>query len=215
METTNTKIILLATVLVLALAATPVVSAIDGTATCTKSYIIQLTLSNSGVSEKASQIVYGYSPLPESAPGDLKGRITGADGKTLSEFNLRDPRIQFGDVIMVSEDGKNKSVMRGIRTVEDYADLVVMFPMTVDAKAFNLYDSKGMLLISIDLSKAENRADWNCMPDYGIPSSISKSVPTTLTTSPAPTKSGIGFGGTLTGISVAMIVTLLVLRRRT
>ena len=169
MQITTLKIMVLAAVLVLVLAAAPAVSAADATASaCTKSYLIQLGLSKSGVDEKAVQIVYGYSPLPEGAPGDLKGRITGADGMTLSEFNLRDPRNQFGDVMKVSEDGKNTSVMTGIQTTEDHADLVVMFPVTPEAKTFGLYDSKGTLLKSIDLSKAENRADWNCTADYGI-----------------------------------------------
>jgi len=169
MQITTLKIMVLAAVLVLVLAAAPAVSAADATASaCTKSYLIQLGLSKSGVDEKAVQIVYGYSPLPEGAPGDLKGRITGADGMTLSEFNLRDPRNQFGDVMKVSEDGKNTSVMTGIQTTEDHADLVVMFPVTPEAKTFGLYDSKGTLLNSVDLSKAVNRADWNCTEDYGI-----------------------------------------------
>jgi hypothetical protein len=108
-----------------------------------------------------------HLPLPKEHR-DLKGRISGADGMTLSEFNLRDPRNQFGDLIRVSEDGRNKSVMTGIQTTEDHADLVVMFPVTPEAKTFSLYDSMGTLLKTVDLSKAENRADWNCTADYGI-----------------------------------------------
>ena len=185
MQITTLKIMVLAAVLVLVLAAAPAVSAADTTAAaCTKSYLIQLGLSKSGVDEKAVQIVYGYSPLPEGAPGDMKGRITGADGLTLSEFNLRDPRNQFGDVIKVSEDGRNTSVMTGIQTTEDHADLVVMFPVTPEAKTFSLYDSKGTLLNSVDLLKAVNRADWNCTADYGITRNTQLSAKTETTKAP-------------------------------
>jgi hypothetical protein len=185
MQITTLKIMVLAAVLVLVLAAAPAVSAADATAAaCTKSYLIQLGLSKSGVDEKAVQIVYGYSPLPEGAPGDMKGRITGADGLTLSEFNLRDPRNQFGDVIKVSEDGRNTSVMTGIQTTEDHADLVVMFPVTPEAKTFSLYDSKGTLLNSVDLLKAVNRADWNCTADYGITRNTQLSAKTETTKAP-------------------------------
>ncbi len=61
----------LAAVLVMVLAVVPTVSAADATTSaCTKSYMIQLGLSKSGIDEKAVQVVYGYSPLPESAPGE-------------------------------------------------------------------------------------------------------------------------------------------------
>jgi hypothetical protein len=191
MQITTLKIMVLAAVLVLA--AAPAVSAADATASaCTKSYLILLGLSKSGVDEKAVQIVYGYSPLPEGAPGELKGRISGADGMTLSEFNLRDPRNQFGDVMKVSEDGKNTSVMTGIQTTEDHADLVVMFPVTPEAKIFSLYDSKGTLLKSVDLSIAENRADWNCTADYGITRNTEPSRKPETTKAPVST-AGIVF----------------------
>jgi len=160
--------IVLALVLLVAIA-TVMVSAADTTsAGCTKSYLIQLGLSKTGVSEKAVQIVYGYSPLPEGADGTLKGSITGAGGEKLSEFNLHDPRLQFGDDLRVSEDGKNMTALSGIQQTADYADVIIMFPVTAEAKTFNLYDSQGTLLKSVDLSKAENKATWNCTPDYGI-----------------------------------------------
>jgi hypothetical protein len=160
--------IILAAVLVTALAAMTVTAAETPSAACTKSYQIQLGLSTSGVVEKAVQIVYGFSPLPEGADGSLKGSITGAGGEKLSEFNLHDPRIQFGDDLSVSKDGKNITRIRGIQQTADYADVVIMFPVTPAAKIFNLYDGQGALLKSVDLSKAENKATWNCTPDYGI-----------------------------------------------
>jgi len=148
---------------------TMTVSAADTTAAgCTQSYLIQLGLSKSEVVEKAVQIVYGFSPLPEGADGTLKGSILGAKGEIQSTFNLHDPRIQFGDELSVSQDGKNVTGLTGIQQTADYADIVIMFPVTSEAKTFNLYDSQGTLLKFVDLSKAENKATWNCTPDYGI-----------------------------------------------
>ena len=161
--------IALAAILLMAITAVAVSAADTTTTGCTQSYLIQLGLSKSGVVEKAVQIVYGFSPLPEGADGTLKGAIIGAEGEKISEFNLHDPRIQFGDDLQVSEDGKNKTALSGIQQTADYADVVIMFPVTPAAKIFNLYDSQGTLLKSVDLSKAENKATWNCTPDYGIP----------------------------------------------
>ena len=165
------------------------VSAADTTAAgCTKSYQIQLSLSKSGVNEKAVQIVYGFSPLPEGSDGTLKGRILGSNGELLSVFNLHDPRIQFGDELRVSEDGKNKTALSGIQQTADYADVVIMFPVTAEAKTFALSDDKGTLLKSVDLSKAENRATWNCTPDYGI------KPPRESVVRPGSTKAPVGAG---------------------
>ena len=160
--------IILAAVLITILAAVTVTAADTTPAACTKSYQIQLGLSKSGVTEKAVQIVYGFAPLPEGADGSLKGSITGSGGEKLSEFNLHDPRNQFGDEVRVSQDGKNVTRIRGIQQTADTADIIIMFPVTAEAKTFTLSDSTGSLLKTVDLSKAENKATWNCTPDYGI-----------------------------------------------
>jgi hypothetical protein len=160
--------IALAAIFLMAITAVTVSAADTATTGCTQSYLIQLGLSKSGVVEKAVQIVYGFSPLPEGADGTLKGAIIDAGGQKISEFNLHDPRIQFGDDLRVSKDGKNTTALAGIQQTADYAEVVIMFPVTPAAKIFNLYDSQGTLLKSVDLSKAENKATWNCTPDYGI-----------------------------------------------
>jgi hypothetical protein len=159
---------MIAAMLITILAVVTVTAADTASAACTKSYQIQLGLAKSGVTEKAVQIVYGFAPLPEGADGTLKGSITGTSGEKLSEFNLHDPRHQFGDEVRVSQDGKNVTRIRGIQQTADAADIIIMFPVTAEAKIFNLYDSQGTLLKSVDLSKAENKATWNCTPDYGI-----------------------------------------------
>jgi hypothetical protein len=180
--------IVLAAVLVMAITAVTVSAADTTSAGCTRSYLIQLGLSKSGANETAVQIVYGFSPLPEGADGTLKGSINGAGGIKLSEFNLHDPRLQFGDDLRVSEDGKNMTALSGIQQTADYADIIIMFPVTDEAKTFSLYDSKGTLLKSVDLSKAENKATWNCTPDYGI------TPPKESGVVPVSTKTPVGAG---------------------
>jgi hypothetical protein len=188
MQVQKLSVIVLIAVLVMVIAAVTVSAAETTSAGCTRSYLIQLGLSKSGVSEKAVQIVYGYSPLPEGADGSLKGSITGADVVKISEFNLHDPRLQFGDDLRVSQDGKNMTPLSGIQQTADYADIIIMFPVTPAAKIFSLFDSKGTLLKSVDLSKAENKATWNCTPDYGI------TPPKESGVQPVNTKTPVGTG---------------------
>jgi len=144
------------------------VSAEDFTS-CTRSYNLVLLLSPPGVTEQAVQLVYGSSLHPADAPGDLRGKVLSGDGRILQEFPLWDPRIQFGEDIVVDEKG-NVTKVSGIQKQEKKATLAVMFPHSPDAVTFALYDAKGSLMKSVDLSPAENKATWNCTPDYGIPS---------------------------------------------
>jgi hypothetical protein len=143
------------------------VSAAD-TGSCTRSYNLVLELGPFGVTEKAVEIVYGNSIHPADAPGTLVGKVQAADGKILQEFPLWDPRIQFGEDIVVDENG-NVTKVNGISKRESRAMLAVMFPQAPNAGTFALYDEKGQLMKIIDLTKAENKATWNCTPDYGIP----------------------------------------------
>ncbi|MCX6684198.1 MAG: hypothetical protein NTZ37_05660 [Methanoregula sp.] len=199
--------IVLAAVLVMAITAVTVSADDTTSAGCTRSYLIQLGLSKSGANETAVQIVYGFSPLPEGADGTLKGSINGAGGIKLSEFNLHDPRLQFGDDLRVSEDGKNMTALSGIQQTADYADIIIMFPVTDEAKTFSLYDSTGTLLKSVDLSKAENRATWNCTPDYGItPPRASEVLPVT-------TRTPVGAGTILCAIGAAACAAVVMRRK--
>jgi hypothetical protein len=151
--------------LVLAALAVPV-SAADTTG-CTKSYHLVLKLTPAGVTEQAVQLVYGYNPLPEAKSGDFKAVIGSADGRTLSEFYLHDPRIQFGDEVSVDKNGTATKI-KGISSREKTAMLAVMFRQEANATSFSLYDNKGTLVKTVDLTKAEDRTNWNCTPDYGI-----------------------------------------------
>lgn len=136
--------------------------------TCTKSFNLVLELTPSGTEVRAVQIVFGSSPHPADAPGSLRAFVKGADNTVLSEFPLWDPRIQFGDEFIVEEDGSISEV-RGISTTESHATLAVMFPYSMEAATFELYDDQNRRIGSVPLSAAEDRATWNCTPDYGIP----------------------------------------------
>lgn len=155
--------LLLAAALLLAI---PASAAADGD--CTRSYNIVLELTPAGVTERAVQIVYSSSPHPKDAPGTLTANVASGDGKVLQEFTVWDPRIQFGDDIVIDERG-NVTRTAGISRRESRATLAVMFPASPQAAVFSLYDEKGGLLRSVDLRTAENRATWNCTKDYGIP----------------------------------------------
>jgi len=161
------------------LAAPAAVAADDA---CTKSYLLQITLAKAGAAVSAVQVVYGSPPLPDS--GTLTGKVLGADGSTLSSFSLPDPRVQFGDVLMVSEDGTNRTKLAGTQSVEDHADLVVMFPYTAEAKTFTLHDAPGTLLASADLTKAEDRATWGCTAGWGVATPRASAPVTTTQAAP-------------------------------
>jgi hypothetical protein len=53
------------------------------------------------------------------------------------------------------------SRIAGIRTTEDHADLVIMFPVTAETKTFSLSDNKGMVLKTVELVQTKNHTDWN------------------------------------------------------
>jgi hypothetical protein len=152
------------------------VSAAD-TAPCTRSFNIVLQLSPAGVDERAVEIVYGTSPHPAGGQGTLAGQVLAADGTVLQEFPLWDPRVQFGDRIVVDENGRVKETA-GIFEREANATLAVMFPWSANAATFALRDEKRTLLASVDLTKAENKATWDCRPGWGItPPDVSGTPP--------------------------------------
>jgi hypothetical protein len=162
------RIIIIAIVLSLCIIITALpVSAADAGG-CTRSYNIVLELTPQGVTEKAVEIVYGSSLHPADAPGTLVGKVQAADDKILQEFPLWDPRVQFGEDIVVDEKG-NVTRVNGISKRESRAMLAVMFPQSPDAARFSLYDEKGTLMKNVNLTHADNKATWNCTADYGIP----------------------------------------------
>ncbi len=173
----KTLAIILAAVILCSLAA-PAAAADD---TCAKSYFLQIGLVKAGAAVSAVQVVYGSPPLPDS--GILTGKVLGADGSTLSSFSLPDPRVQFGDVMMISEDGTNRTALSGTQSVEDHADLVVMFPYAAEAKTFTLHDASGTLLASVDLTKAEDKATWDCKAGWGV-ATPRAAAPVTTTQAP-------------------------------
>jgi len=180
MKTTTIRI-LAAFILVLSVAV-PFAAAANESA-CTKSFLIELGLAKTGTEIKAVQVVYSKPPVPDG--GGLNGTVLRADGSTLSSFSLRDPRDQFGDELKVSEDGKNSTALTGIQVTEDHADLVVMFPYTPEARTFVLRDPSGTVLASVDLTKAVDKATWDCRAGWGVTTPRAAAAAATTTKAPA------------------------------
>jgi hypothetical protein len=166
------------------LASSPVVAADTGM--CPRSYLLELHLSPSDVTEKTVQIVYDASPALTGSHGELKGRILTAEGTIIHEISLWDPRIQFGEDVVVDQNGTVVSFM-GVESREAEADLVAMLPYSVDANRFELSDSQGALMHTVDLTKAIDRTTGTC--DATFPSAAGAAEPASAPTS---AQSGLG-----------------------
>lgn len=154
------KIIFYAAVLLLLLVMVHAVPAAE----CSKSYLIQLELSPSGVTEISAQLVYGSATIVNSSSMDLKGEIVDGNGRSLSSFWLWDPRIQFGEDAVMDQNGTVKK-FTGVKSTADRADLVLSLPYSPDAVTFRLYSNQSTLLKTIDLTKAQNGLTYNCTTD--------------------------------------------------
>ena len=154
------KIIFYAAVLLLLLVMVPAVPAAE----CSKSYLIQLELSPSGVTEISTQLVYGSATIVNSSSMDLKGEIVDGNSRSLSSFWLWDPRIQFGEDAIMDQNGTVKK-FTGVKSTADRADLVLSLPYSPDAVTFRLYSNQSTLLKTIDLTKAQNGLTYNCTTD--------------------------------------------------
>jgi hypothetical protein len=151
------KIMYLSAVLLLLLTLVPAVPAAE----CTKSYLIQLELSPSGVTEISTQLVYGSATIINSSSMDLKGEIVDGNGRSLSSFWLWDPRIQFGEDAIMDKNGTVKK-FEGVKRTAARADLVFSLPYSPDAVIFRLYNNQSTLLKTVNLTKAQNGLTYNC-----------------------------------------------------
>ena len=70
--------------------------AADDTPDYSKIVIVHLNINQSGVTEKSVEMRYGHAPNLETRYGDFKGTLKSADGSTIREFDLWDPRYQLG-----------------------------------------------------------------------------------------------------------------------
>jgi hypothetical protein len=182
------KIIYLAAVLLLLLSLVPAVLAAE----CSKSYLIQLELSPSGVTEISTQLVYGSATIINSSSMDLKGEIVDGNSRSLSSFWLWDPRIQFGEDAVMDKNGTVKK-FEGVKSTADRADLVLSLPYSTDAVTFRLYNNQSALLKTVDLTKAQNDLNYNCTTEM-----YAQVTP--------PKSAGTGMNGVLPIVGVLILV---------
>ncbi|MDP3396891.1 MAG: hypothetical protein Q8S57_09555 [Methanoregula sp.] len=119
----------------------------------TKVLVIKLHIGQNGVREDLVSLRYGHPPEIGLRSGSFSGRLLSADGKTVKEFAIWDPRIQLGD--MVIDDGHGGEMLSGAKVQSPEADLLLTLPYTGVEERFELHDrSSGRLIKSVNLSSA-------------------------------------------------------------
>jgi hypothetical protein len=118
-----------------------------------KIVIVHLNISKSGITEKSVEMRYGHAPNLETRNGEFKGTLTSADGSTIREFDLWDPRYQLGDVLEI--DNESSGYLSGYLEYSDNADMILVLPYYENQMTFDLIDKKtGVLLKKVNMSAA-------------------------------------------------------------
>jgi hypothetical protein len=118
-----------------------------------KIVIVHLNMNESSITEKSVEMRYGHAPNIETRYGDFKGTIKSADGSTIREFDLWDPRYQLGDVL--EKDNESSGYLSGYLTYSDNADLTLIIPYYENQVTLELRDKKtGALLKEVNMSQA-------------------------------------------------------------
>jgi hypothetical protein len=101
----------------------------------TKVLVIKLHIGTNGVREDFVGLRYGHPPEPGLRSGTFSGTLLSADGRTVKEFSLWDPRIQLGDEIV--DDGQGGERLSGAMVRLPEADLLLTLPYTVWKRSSN------------------------------------------------------------------------------
>src|SRR5665647_74878 len=118
-----------------------------------KIVVVHLNITKSIITEKSVEMRYGHAPNLETRSGDFKGTIKSADGSTIREFDLWDPRYQLGDVL--EKDNESSGYLSGYLAYSDNADLTLVLPYYENQMTFELNDKKtGALLKKVNMSPA-------------------------------------------------------------
>jgi hypothetical protein len=118
-----------------------------------KIVIVHLNISKSGITETSVEMRYGHAPNLETRNGEFKGTLTSADGSTIREFDIWDPRYQLGDVI--EKDNESSGYLSGYLAYSDNADMTLILPYYENQMTFELIDKKtGVLLKKVNMSQA-------------------------------------------------------------
>ena len=119
----------------------------------TKILVLHLNFSHDQVTEQSVEMQYGHPPALGLQSGDILGSLKTDDGKTIREFDLWDPRIQLGDVL-VKENSTNQSVSGSVYYA-DNADFTLVMPYYQNQMTLDLTDKKtGRVLKSVNFSQA-------------------------------------------------------------
>ena len=131
-----------------------------------KIVVVHLNINKSSITEKSVEMRYGHAPNLEGRYGDFKGTLKSADGSTIREFNLWDPRYQLGDVL--EKDNESSGYLSGYLTYSDNADLALILPYYENQMTFELNDKKtGALLKKVNMSQAIIKFQSNYPKDPG------------------------------------------------
>ncbi|MCK9592240.1 MAG: hypothetical protein M0Q91_09575 [Methanoregula sp.] len=131
-----------------------------------KIVIVHLNINKNSITEKSIEMRYGHAPNLETRYGDFKGTLKSADGSTIREFNLWDPRYQLGDVL--ETDNESSGYLSGYLTYSDTADLFLILPYYENQMTFELSDKKtGALLKKVNMSQAIIKFQSNYPKDPG------------------------------------------------
>ncbi len=118
-----------------------------------KMLVINLHIGANGVTENFVGLRYGHPPRAGLSTGTFSGKLLSADGSTVQEFTLWDPRMQVGDRIL--DDGQGGEVLSGEIVRSSEANLLLNLPYTGVEKQFELHDRvTGRLMKSVNLSSA-------------------------------------------------------------
>ena len=118
-----------------------------------KIVIVNLNIKNNSIAEKSVEMRYGHAPNLETRYGDFKGTLKSADGSTIREFDLWDPRYQLGDVL--EKDNESSGYLSGYLAYSDNDDLTLVLPYYENQMTFELNDKKtGALLKKVNMSPA-------------------------------------------------------------
>ncbi len=140
----------------------------------TRILVLHLNFSHDQVTEQSVEMQYGHPPNLGLQSGDILGSLKTDDGKTIRQFDLWDPRIQLGDVL-VQENGTDEAVTGSVYYAGS-ADFTLVVPYYQNQMTLDLTDKKsGRVLKTVNFSSAIERFrrvypnDPGVAPPYRLP----------------------------------------------
>jgi hypothetical protein len=125
----------------------------EGQGDLSKVLVINMHIGTTGVTENFIDLRYGHPPQTGLSSGTFSGRLLSAEGQTVQEFAIWDPRMQLGDEVI--DDGQGGEVLKGAMVHLPEADLLLTLPYTGVEEQFELRDrASGRLMKSANLSAA-------------------------------------------------------------